>query len=197
MVREARAGRIVVRLKGGDPAIFARLAEELAALEAAGVPYEIVPGVTAAEAASSHAGIPLTDRDAASCVAFVTGQERSDKAAEDSLDFAALAQFPGTLVFYMGLTTAPEWSRELMAHGKSRVHARGHRPPLHVRRSANDLHDAGRRRRTLGARQVASAGRRDRRRRGPRALARELVHGAAALRPDECSSRGRPISPTG
>ena len=69
----------MVRLKGGDPAIFARLAEEIAALEAAGVPYEIVPGVTAASAASSHAGVPLTDRDEASCVAFVTGQESDDK----------------------------------------------------------------------------------------------------------------------
>ena len=119
MVRAARAGQIVVRLKGGDPSIFARLAEELAALEAAGVPYEIVPGVTAAQAASSHAGIPLTDRDEASCVAFVTGQERCDKRSEESLDYAALAQFPGTLVFYMGLTSAPEWSRELISHGKS------------------------------------------------------------------------------
>ncbi len=107
MIRAARAGQVVVRLKGGDPAIFARLAEELAALEAADVPYEIVPGVTAAATASSHAGIPLTDRDVASCVAFVTGQERSNKSAEDSLDYAALAQFPGTLVFYMGLTSAP------------------------------------------------------------------------------------------
>ena len=79
MVRHAKNGRTVVRLKGGDPAIFARLAEELAALNAAGVPYEIVPGVTAAQAASSHASIPLTDRDEASCVAFVTGQERHDQ----------------------------------------------------------------------------------------------------------------------
>ena len=83
------------------------------------MPYEIVPGVTAARAASSHAGIPLTDRDEASCVAFVTGQERGDKRSDESLDYAALAQFPGTLVFYMGLTTAPDWSRELIAHGKS------------------------------------------------------------------------------
>ena len=119
MVDAARAGKTVVRLKGGDPSMFARLAEELAALQDAGVPYEIVPGVTAAQAASSHAGIPLTDRDEASCVAFVTGQERCDKRSEDSLDYAALAQFPGTLVFYMGLTSAPVWSRELMSHGKS------------------------------------------------------------------------------
>ncbi len=111
MIRHALHGRVVVRLKGGDPAIFARLAEELAALESAGVPYEIVPGVTAAAAASSHAGVPLTDRDEASCVAFVTGRECGDKRPAESLDYAALAKFPGTLVFYMGITTAPHWSR--------------------------------------------------------------------------------------
>src|SRR6478609_9474020 len=113
MVRHATNGRAVVRLKGGDPAIFARLAEELAALNSAGIPYEIVPGVTAAQAASSHASIPLTDRDEASCVAFVTGQERHDKSSSDPLDYAALAKFPGTLVFYMGITTVDTWSRAL------------------------------------------------------------------------------------
>jgi uroporphyrinogen III methyltransferase/synthase len=118
MIRHAKNGRTVVRLKGGDPAIFARLAEELAALDAAGVPYEIVPGVTAAQGASSHAGIPLTDRDEASCVAFVTGQEKHDKSSADPLDYAALAKFPGTLVFYMGVTTAATWSRALIDHGK-------------------------------------------------------------------------------
>jgi uroporphyrinogen III methyltransferase/synthase len=119
LVRHARAGRTVVRLKGGDPLIFARAAEELAALEAAGVPYEIVPGVTAAQAASSYAGIPLTHRDDASCVAFVTGHECGDKHPADELDYAALAKFPGTLVFYMGITTAPKWSHALIANGKS------------------------------------------------------------------------------
>jgi uroporphyrinogen III methyltransferase/synthase len=118
MIRRAKNGCTVVRLKGGDPAIFARLAEELAALDAAGVPYEIVPGVTAAQAASSHAGIPLTDRDEASCVAFVTGQEKHDKSSADPLDYAALAKFPGTLVFYMGITTASDWRRALINHGK-------------------------------------------------------------------------------
>jgi uroporphyrinogen III methyltransferase / synthase len=118
MVRHAKSGRAVVRLKGGDPAIFARLAEELAALHTAGVQYEIVPGVTAAQATSSHASLPLTDRDEASCVAFVTGQERGDKSQADPLDYAALARFPGTLVFYMGVTTAGLWSRALIAHGK-------------------------------------------------------------------------------
>jgi uroporphyrinogen III methyltransferase/synthase len=120
MIRKARAGRTVVRLKGGDPMIFARAAEELSALEVAGVPYEIVPGITAAQAASSHAGVPLTGRDDASCVAFVTGQESAEKPGDAvPLDYAALAGFPGTLVFYMGVTTAPEWTRALMEHGKA------------------------------------------------------------------------------
>jgi uroporphyrinogen III methyltransferase / synthase len=118
MIGHAANGRTVVRLKGGDPAIFARLAEELAALNAAGVPYEIVPGVTAAQAASSHASIPLTDRDEASCVVFVTGREKLDQSSADTLDYAALAKFPGTLVFYMGVTTAGVWSRALIDHGK-------------------------------------------------------------------------------
>ncbi|MEX0612138.1 MAG: uroporphyrinogen-III C-methyltransferase [Pirellulales bacterium] len=118
MIEHARAGRVVVRLKGGDPAIFGRLAEELAAVESAGVPYEIVPGITAAQAASSHAGIPLTQRDEASCVALVTGQESTDKQLE--LDYRALATFPGTLVFYMGVTTAPDWSQALIERGKPR-----------------------------------------------------------------------------
>ncbi len=116
MLRHAGSGRVVVRLKGGDPAIFGRLAEELAAVESAGVPYEIVPGITAAQAAASHAGIPLTQRDEASCLAFVTGHESSEK--ELAIDFAALAKFPGTLVFYMGVTTAQAWSRALIDHGK-------------------------------------------------------------------------------
>lgn len=119
IIAAARAGRIVARLKGGDPAIFGRTAEETAALEAARVPYEIVPGVTAALAASSYAGVPLTHRAAASCVALVTGQERLDKLEGDALDMAGLAQFPGTLVFYMGVTTAPDWSAALIENGKS------------------------------------------------------------------------------
>jgi uroporphyrinogen III methyltransferase/synthase len=118
MIAHAHAGRTVVRLKGGDPTIFARLAEELAALEAAGVTYEIVPGITAAQSASSHAGIPLTERDEASCVAFVTGQESTEKQLPP-LDYRALAAFPGTLVFYMGVTTAAQWSAKLMEQGKA------------------------------------------------------------------------------
>ncbi|QDT74349.1 uroporphyrinogen-III C-methyltransferase [Lacipirellula limnantheis] len=118
MIAAARAGKTVARLKGGDPAIFGRTTEELAALDAANIPYEVVPGITSAQAASAYAGIPLTHRDASSCVAFVTGQQCLDH--ERPLDMAGLAQFPGTLVFYMGVTSAPRWSAELIAHGKPR-----------------------------------------------------------------------------
>lgn len=118
LVREARAGKTVVRLKGGDPAVFARTAEEAAVLAEAGIPFEIVPGITAALAASSYAGIPLTHRDFASAVALITGQEKDDK-RESALDYRALASFPGTLVFYMGVTTAPIWTKALIEGGKS------------------------------------------------------------------------------
>ena len=93
------------------------LAEEVAALEAAGIEYEIVPGITAALAAGSYAGIPLTQGDTASAVALITGQERDDK-GERALDYAALATFPGTLVFYMGVTTAGHWTTALILAGK-------------------------------------------------------------------------------
>jgi uroporphyrinogen III methyltransferase/synthase len=107
----------VVRLKCGDPMVFARAAEELDCLIEHGIPFEIVPGVTAAIAAAGYAGIPVTQREAASAVAFVTGREDNDK-ADSSLDYAALAGFPGTLVFYMGVTTVEHWSRALIAAGK-------------------------------------------------------------------------------
>lgn len=118
MIAAAQSRKQVVRLKGGDPGVFGRLGEEVTALEQAGIDYEIVPGVTAALAASSYSGVPLTHRDHASCVAFITGQECHGKAGE-KLDMAGLAQFPGTLVFYMGVTTAPDWAAALMTHGKS------------------------------------------------------------------------------
>jgi uroporphyrinogen III methyltransferase/synthase len=118
LVELARAGRSVVRLKGGDPMVFAHAAEEIEALAAAGIPYEIVPGITAALAAGSYAGIPITHGGGASAVAFVTGQEREDKQSQ-ALDFRALAAFPGTLVFYMGVTAAEQWTTALVAGGKS------------------------------------------------------------------------------
>lgn len=117
LVDRGLAGKTVVRLKGGDPAIFGHLGDEAAALAAAGVPFEVVPGVTAASAAASYAGVPLTHRDSASAVAFVAGHQRRDAEA-NGLDAAALAAFPGTLVIYMGVTTAATWTRDLIAAGK-------------------------------------------------------------------------------
>ncbi|HUY35835.1 MAG TPA: uroporphyrinogen-III C-methyltransferase [Pirellulales bacterium] len=117
LVREARAGKTVVRLKAGDPAVFAHVHEEIDALAAADIAFEIVPGITAALACGSYAGIPLTQRDAASALALVTGQEHRDKNSP-ALDYHALARFPGTLVFYMGLTSAPHWTKALMDGGK-------------------------------------------------------------------------------
>lgn len=117
MIEAAQSGKTVVRLKGGDPAVFARLSEEAEPLTQANIPFEIVPGITAAWAASAYAGIPLTDRRLSSAVALVTGQEGNHKSGS-LLDYAALAKFPGTLVFYMGVTTAGTWTSELMGHGK-------------------------------------------------------------------------------
>ena len=117
MLRHARAGKVVARLKGGDPAVFARTAEEAEALRDAGIAFEIVPGITAALAAGSYAGIPITHRKYASAVALVTGHEEPDK-DESALDWDALAKFPGTLVVYMGVTTAGAWTAALMQAGK-------------------------------------------------------------------------------
>lgn len=117
LIAAAREGKTVVRLKGGDPFVFGRGGEEAAALAAAHIPFEIVPGVTAAVAASAYAGISLTHRDHASAVAFVTGHEDPNKSGA-SLDYAALAAFPGTLVFYMGLNRLPAITQALIAAGK-------------------------------------------------------------------------------
>jgi len=102
LIEAARAGKSVVRLKGGDPFVFGRGGEEGEALRAADVEFEVVPGITAGVAASAYAGIPVTHRDEASAVAFVTGHEDPEK-EESALDWEALARFPGTLVFYMGV----------------------------------------------------------------------------------------------
>jgi uroporphyrinogen III methyltransferase/synthase len=118
LIAEARGGKSVVRLKAGDPAVFARFAEETGALEAAGISYEVIPGITAALAVASYSGIPLTHRDLSSAVALVAGQQKEDEVPAAPLDYRALAAFPGTLVFYMGVTSAPQWTAELMAGGK-------------------------------------------------------------------------------
>jgi uroporphyrinogen III methyltransferase / synthase len=117
LVEHARAGRAVVRLKGGDPFVFGRGGEEAQALRAAGCDFEVVPGVTAGVAAPAYAGIPVTQRGLASAVAFVTGHEDPGK-EDSSIDWAALAAFPGTLVFYMGVRRLARISEGLVAHGR-------------------------------------------------------------------------------
>ncbi|MBK5230742.1 MAG: uroporphyrinogen-III C-methyltransferase, partial [Thermoleophilia bacterium] len=118
MVELAREGRSVMRLKGGDPFVFGRGGEEAATLAAAGIAFEIVPGVTAGVAAAAYAGIPVTHRDHAAAVAFVTGQENPEK-SESSIDWTALASFPGTLVFYMGIKNLPQIAERLIAAGRA------------------------------------------------------------------------------
>ena len=117
LVSLGRAARSVVRLKGGDPFVFGRGGEEAQALAAAGIPFEVVPAVTAGIAAPAYAGIPVTHRDEASAVAFVTGHEDPEK-PESALDWEALARFPGTLVFYMGVKQLPEIARRLTEAGR-------------------------------------------------------------------------------
>jgi uroporphyrinogen III methyltransferase/synthase len=117
LVELARAGKRVVRLKGGDPFVFGRGGEEAQALAEAGVRYEVVPGVTAGIAAPAYAGIPVTHRDAASAVAFVTGHEDPEK-PESAIDWEALGRFPGTLVFYMGVRNLPLIAERLVAAGR-------------------------------------------------------------------------------
>ena len=117
LIDSAKAGKTVVRLKGGDPFIFGRGGEEVAALAEAGIPYEIVPGITAATAASEYAGISLTHRESASAVAFITGHEDPTKAGSN-LDYDVLAKFSGTLVFYMGLHRMESIVERLISAGK-------------------------------------------------------------------------------
>jgi uroporphyrinogen III methyltransferase / synthase len=118
LVEHARAGRKVVRLKGGDPFVFGRGGEEALVLREAGIRFEVVPGITAGVAAPGYAGIPVTHRDLASGVAFVTGHERGEGDDDSTIDWAALARFPGTLVFYMGVRTLPRIAERLVAEGR-------------------------------------------------------------------------------
>jgi uroporphyrinogen III methyltransferase/synthase len=120
LIEHATAGMQVVRLKGGDPFVFGRGAEEALALGAAGIPFEIVPGVTAGVGVTAYAGIPVTHRAAASAVAFVTGHgDPLSEIDENRLDWPALARFPGTLVIYMGVTHLAAICRTLLELGKS------------------------------------------------------------------------------
>ena len=135
LIRHARAGREVVRLKGGDPFIFGRGGEEAETARAAGIPVEVVPGISAANGAAAAAQIALTHRDAASIVSFVAGQ---CKGLADQ-DWAGLAGRGRTLVIYMGVATAAQIAEKLMADGLApdmpiAVIENGARPTMRVLR---------------------------------------------------------------
>src|SRR6185436_12502396 len=116
IIRLAREGKRVVRLKGGDPFVFGRGGEEAQALNDASVQFEIVPGVTAGIAAPAYAGIPVTHRGIATSVTFVTGSEQPGKPMTQT-NWNALAKSGGTIVLYMGVRTLPEIASALIEGG--------------------------------------------------------------------------------
>lgn len=117
LVAKALEGKVVARLKGGDPFVFGRGGEECEALVAAGIPFEVVPGVTAGIGAPSYAGIPLTHRHVTTSVAFVTGHEHPGKEVSE-IDWERLSLGSGTVVFYMGMKNLPQIAAHLMDHGR-------------------------------------------------------------------------------
>ena len=114
---EAKKGKVVVRLKGGDPFVFGRGGEEAQRLQEEGIPFEIVPGITSAVAVPAYAGIPVTHRDFTSTFTVITGHEDPDKEGS-SINWERLASDPGTLVFLMGVNNLPLIAARLIAHGK-------------------------------------------------------------------------------
>ena len=118
LVEHAKAGKIVVRLKGGDPYIFGRGGEEAVALTEANIPFEIIPGITSAVAASAYAGIPVTHRDYASSVAFVTGHSAALR-SDSNINWEQLATAVDTLVVYMGVAHLRQIVERLIAHGRN------------------------------------------------------------------------------
>jgi len=117
LIRLAQEGKRVLRLKGGDPCVFGRGGEEALALAAANVPFRIVPGITAGIGGLAYAGIPVTHRDIASAVTFVTGHERGG-AVPEGLDWAAIAQGSPVIVLYMGLNHLARIAARLIAAGR-------------------------------------------------------------------------------
>jgi uroporphyrinogen III methyltransferase/synthase len=117
LLTHAQEGKVVARVKGGDPFVFGRGGEEAQLCREHGIAFEVVPGVTAGIAGPAYAGIPVTQRNMAAAVAFVTGHENPDK-PETQIDWPALARFPGTLVFYMGVRALPRITEQLMLGGR-------------------------------------------------------------------------------
>ncbi|MCI4439879.1 uroporphyrinogen-III C-methyltransferase [Tibeticola sp.] len=115
MLRLARSGRSLLRIKGGDGYIFGRGGEEAQALAAEGIPFTVIPGLTAAQGAAASIGIPLTHRDHAASLVLATGHLRNGKGLD--MDWAMLARPRQTVVLYMGVNNLPEICRQLMAHG--------------------------------------------------------------------------------
>ncbi len=118
LVNKAREGKTVVRLKGGDPYIFGRGGEEVEELVKEGINFEVIPGITSAIAVPACAGIPLTHRDHASMVTFITGHEDPTK-NESSLDWESLSNFEGTIVILMGVKRLKQNAQQLIKHGKN------------------------------------------------------------------------------
>lgn len=118
LVRYAKAGKVVTRLKGGDPFIFGRGAEEAAACREAGVLFEVVPGVTSSIAAAAYAGIPVTHRNYSSSFAVITGHRKEEK--PDNINWDSLAKSVDTLAIYMGMKNLEYITKQLIAHGKKK-----------------------------------------------------------------------------
>ncbi|MBB6443943.1 uroporphyrin-III C-methyltransferase [Bacillus benzoevorans] len=118
LVQKAMEGKTVTRLKGGDPCVFGRAGEEAEVLAEHGIPYEIVPGVTAGIAAPAYAGIPVTHREHASSFAIITGHGRESK-GEEHLNWDALAQGIDTIAFYMSVGNIAYISQQLISHGRN------------------------------------------------------------------------------
>lgn len=136
LIKRAKEGKVVVRLKGGDPYLFGRGGEEAEALTAEGIEVEVIPGITSAIAVPAYAGIPITHRDHASMVTFVTGHEDPTK-KETALDWELLASFNGTIVILMGVSMLEHNVKQLIKYGKSidtlvAVIERGTRPDQRV-----------------------------------------------------------------